>query len=72
MNKTLEYEVRGKLKTVIYWLAELIDPQKPPTLSDEHQDYKWLPKDEAKVLAKYKLMADLIDCFEEKIQDQQK
>ncbi|CAD7078914.1 unnamed protein product [Hermetia illucens] len=72
VNKTLEYEVRGKLKTVIYWLAELIDPQKPPTLSDEHQDYKWLPKDEAKVLAKYKLMADLIDCFEEKIQDQQK
>ncbi|XP_020904804.1 bis(5'-nucleosyl)-tetraphosphatase [asymmetrical] [Exaiptasia diaphana] len=42
VKKTLHYEVRGRPKTVIYWLAELKDYKKSVKLSDEHQDYKWL------------------------------
>lgn len=42
IRKTLNYEVRGKPKTVIYWLAELKDYDVPIRLSREHQDFKWL------------------------------
>ncbi|KAL9986381.1 hypothetical protein ACROYT_G000520, partial [Oculina patagonica] len=42
IKKTLNYEVRGKPKTVIYWLAEVKDYNVPIRLSDEHQDFKWL------------------------------
>lgn len=38
----LHYEVRGKPKTVVYWLAKLLDPQTTAVrLSDEHRDFKW-------------------------------
>jgi len=47
VKKTLHYEVRGRPKTVIYWLAELKEYNKPVQLSDEHQDYKWLTFDAA-------------------------
>ena len=42
IKKTLNYEVRGKPKTVIYWLAEVKDYNVPVRLSDEHRDFKWL------------------------------
>lgn len=42
VKKILNYEVRGRPKTVIYWLAELKDHKKSVKLSEEHQDYKWL------------------------------
>ncbi|KAB0790092.1 hypothetical protein PPYR_15593 [Photinus pyralis] len=43
----LNYNVRGKPKIVIYWLAELINPSAGVRLSDEHQDFKWLELEEA-------------------------
>ena len=43
VQKTLNYKVRGKPKTVIYWLAEVKDYDAPVRLSSEHQDFKWLP-----------------------------
>ena len=42
IKKTLNYKVRGKPKTVIYWLAELKDYNDPIRLSNEHRDFKWL------------------------------
>lgn len=51
--KELRYQVRGKDKTVLYWLAELRDPAMSVTLSEEHQDYRWARLDEACTLARY-------------------
>lgn len=56
----LRYEVRGKPKEVLYWLAELKDPNRALTLSDEHQDYRWARLEEACSLAKYKDMQDTL------------
>lgn len=47
IRRTLNYEVRGKPKTVIYWLAELKDYDVPIRLSREHWDFKWLTVDSA-------------------------
>lgn len=41
-QRTLNYEVQGKPKRVVYWLSELKNPSTPVTLSDEHIDFKWL------------------------------
>lgn len=56
----LRYEVRGRPKEVLYWLAELKDPDAALTLSDEHQDYRWARLEEACTLAKYKDMQDTL------------
>ncbi|XP_044748461.1 bis(5'-nucleosyl)-tetraphosphatase [asymmetrical] [Coccinella septempunctata] len=58
---TLNYDVKGKPKTVHYWLAELTDNNACIKLSNEHQDYKWLPVQEACNQAKYKDMVDLLN-----------
>ena len=47
IQKTLNYEVRGKPKTVIYWPAEVKDYDVGIKLSDEHQDFKWLAIEKA-------------------------
>lgn len=47
VRKTLNYEVRGKPKIVIYWLAELMDYNTPIRLSHEHQEYRWVSVDSA-------------------------
>lgn len=47
IQKTLNYEVRGKPKTVIYWPAEVKDYNVAVQLSDEHQDFKWLSLNKA-------------------------
>lgn len=47
IQKTLNYEIRGKPKTVIYWLAEVKDYNVPIRLSSEHQGFKWLTIDDA-------------------------
>ncbi|KAJ8287244.1 hypothetical protein GJAV_G00049310 [Gymnothorax javanicus] len=52
----LKYEVRGKPKEVVYWLAELTDPETPVTLSNEHQDFRWAGLEEACSLAGYRDM----------------
>lgn len=61
-KKVLNYEVKGAPKIVIYWLAELINPNAKVKLSDEHQDYKWLNIEEACKYAEYKdLQAVFVD-----------
>ncbi|KAI1904650.1 hypothetical protein AGOR_G00007870 [Albula goreensis] len=50
----LKYEVRGRSKDVLYWLAELKDPKTAVRLSEEHQDYRWAGLEEACTLAGYK------------------
>ncbi|XP_077989587.1 bis(5'-nucleosyl)-tetraphosphatase [asymmetrical]-like [Glandiceps talaboti] len=64
-KKTLNYNVRGKPKTVIYWLAELIDRNAKVKMSDEHQGYEWLPLKEACILAKYQDLQDALTDAEE-------
>ncbi|XP_030625242.1 bis(5'-nucleosyl)-tetraphosphatase [asymmetrical] [Chanos chanos] len=58
----LRYQVRGKDKEVLYWLAELRDPNVAVTLSEEHQDYRWVKLEEACRLAKYKDMQDTLQA----------
>lgn len=56
----LHYEVRGRPKEVLYWLAELRDPGTAVTLSDEHQDYRWARLEEACSLAQHRDMQDTL------------
>jgi len=48
--QTLSYLVRGRPKTVYYYLAELEDPNTPIILSDEHIDFKWCNLEESKAI----------------------
>lgn len=63
----LDYEVGGKPKKVIYWLAQLIHPNAKVQLSDEHQDYKWLQLEEACSYGKFEDMQNMLRKFEEYI-----
>lgn len=45
-EKTLHYEVKGHLKKVVYWLAEVKDGV-TPRMSHEHQRFEWLPLSDA-------------------------
>ncbi|XP_068171669.1 bis(5'-nucleosyl)-tetraphosphatase [asymmetrical] [Antennarius striatus] len=56
----LRYEVQGRPKEVLYWLAELRDPGTKVILSSEHQDYRWAPLEEACTMAQYKDMQDTL------------
>lgn len=67
LSKTLHYQVKGKPKETTYWLAELKDPAKLPTLSDEHTDFKFLPRKQAVDLAGYADFAQMMDFFESEI-----
>ena len=49
----LHYEVRGKPKKVIYWLAQLYSPDTPVIISNEHQRFDWFPLDAAVQNASY-------------------
>lgn len=63
----LNYNVRGKPKKVIYWLAQLINQNATVQLSDEHQDYKWLGLEEACGHGKYEDMQNMLKHFDEYI-----
>ncbi|KAI9521150.1 nudix (nucleoside diphosphate linked moiety X)-type motif 2 [Dissostichus eleginoides] len=65
----LRYEVRGKPKEVLYWLAELRDTGTAVTLSDEHQDYRWARLEEACTLAQYKDLQDTLRAASTHLQD---
>ncbi|XP_006622544.1 bis(5'-nucleosyl)-tetraphosphatase [asymmetrical] [Apis dorsata] len=67
VKQELNYEVNGKPKTVVYWLAELINIDKPIQLSHEHQAFKWLPLQEACSIAKYQDMQNTLKNFNEYI-----
>uniref|UniRef100_A0A3B4AS00 Bis(5'-nucleosyl)-tetraphosphatase [asymmetrical] n=1 Tax=Periophthalmus magnuspinnatus TaxID=409849 RepID=A0A3B4AS00_9GOBI len=57
---TLHYEVRGRPKDVLYWLAELRDPCTPIALSQEHGDFRWARLEEACALAGYQDLQDTL------------
>lgn len=68
-TKILKYVVKGEHKTVVYWLAEPIDAQKDPILSEEHTEFRWVSKENAIELVKeYTEFAELLDYFEKKIE----
>lgn len=66
-QKILNYKVKGKDKIVVYWLAELSDAKKDPTLSEEHTEFQWLAKDEAIKLCGYSDFAEMVRHFHDKI-----
>ncbi|XP_076037447.1 purine phosphoribosyltransferase family protein Apf isoform X2 [Oratosquilla oratoria] len=59
-KQEIKYEARGKPKCVIYWPAELEDPNTPIILSEEHNAFKWLPLQDACTLARYPEMIDIL------------
>ncbi|PIO71332.1 putative Bis(5'-nucleosyl)-tetraphosphatase [Teladorsagia circumcincta] len=61
-HETLRYEVKGKPKTVKYWLALLKNPD-DVKLSHEHQMWKWAELDEAIKIAEYAEMGALLRKF---------
>lgn len=68
-EKILNYEVNSKMKTVHYWLAELINANASVRLSHEHQDFKWLELEEACKYASYKEMQEVLMDFEKFIKN---
>ncbi|KAH8287862.1 hypothetical protein KR018_003596 [Drosophila ironensis] len=68
---TLNYEVKGKPKIVIYWLAELRNPCQEPILSEEHTALKWLAKEAAKECVGFRDNQLMIDKFHDMILSQQ-
>ncbi|XP_015112669.1 bis(5'-nucleosyl)-tetraphosphatase [asymmetrical] [Diachasma alloeum] len=63
----LRYNVKGKPKDVIYWLAELIKEERDARLSSEHQDFAWLTLDEACKLSGYEDMQKILRKFDKYI-----
>ncbi|XP_045215507.1 bis(5'-nucleosyl)-tetraphosphatase [asymmetrical]-like [Mercenaria mercenaria] len=57
----LHYTVRGKPKTVIYWLSELKNPDFAVKLSKEHKDFKWLDLKDALEIAKYEDLKEALN-----------
>jgi bis(5'-nucleosidyl)-tetraphosphatase len=57
---SLQYDVRGKPKTTVYLLAELIRLNTPVKLSHEHQSFKWVPLDEACQLVKHQSLQEVL------------
>ncbi|NXI00930.1 AP4A tetraphosphatase, partial [Pachycephala philippinensis] len=55
-KKELHYPVRGKPKTVVYWLAEMKDCNTEIKLSEEHQAFQWLKLEDACKFAEYEDM----------------
>ncbi|XP_011140741.1 bis(5'-nucleosyl)-tetraphosphatase [asymmetrical] isoform X2 [Harpegnathos saltator] len=68
-KQEMTYQVNGVPKIVIYWLAELLNPDKSVKLSNEHQAFKWLPLQEACDLAKYSEMRKALNEFDKYIYD---
>ncbi|XP_063386085.1 bis(5'-nucleosyl)-tetraphosphatase [asymmetrical] [Cydia fagiglandana] len=65
ISKTLNYQVKGKPKVVVYWLAKLKNPEQAVTLSDEHQQLKWLPLEQAQEISGFDDMKQLLAEFHE-------
>ncbi|XP_063626285.1 bis(5'-nucleosyl)-tetraphosphatase [asymmetrical] [Cydia splendana] len=65
ISKTLNYQVKGKPKVVVYWLAKLKNPEQQVTLSDEHQQLKWLPLEQAQEISGFEDMKQLLAEFNE-------
>ena len=56
-------------KVVTYWLGEMIDPVNGKVkMSNEHQDYRWLPLKQAMELSGYNDFNECLQKCEAKIQ----
>lgn len=64
---TLKYAAHGKPKSVVYWLAQLVNFNNDPKLSDEHTDFRWLNKDETKLLEGNADFGEMVDYFHNEI-----
>jgi len=60
--KELNYIAHGNPKRVVYWLAELNNPETPIRLSEEHREFKWTKLEEGKALVR---SADLQETLDE-------
>lgn len=68
-KQELSYQAWGKQKTVIYWLAELINSNKELKISAEHQASTWLPLEEACKQAGYEDLQNILGHFDKYISD---
>ncbi|XP_032681982.1 bis(5'-nucleosyl)-tetraphosphatase [asymmetrical] [Odontomachus brunneus] len=68
-KQEMTYQVNGVPKIVIYWLAELLNPDKSVKMSNEHQAFKWLPLREACDLARYSEMQKALSEFDKYIRE---
>lgn len=66
ISQTLNYNVKNQPKVVVYWLAELISGR-DPILSDEHTEFKFLPKEEVKKFSTWPEFTSMVDYFESEI-----
>lgn len=66
-KQVLQYQVKNKHKTVVYWLAQLVNPMKAPILSEEHTDFEWLPLEDAIKLTGFTDFENMIRYFHEEI-----
>jgi len=67
----LQYEAFGNPKIVTYWLARLRNPETAVTLSEEHQDFKWLTCEDAVKLAGFTDMANVYRNFQIMVESSQ-
>ncbi|XP_076669611.1 purine phosphoribosyltransferase family protein Apf [Andrena cerasifolii] len=67
VKRELTYEVTGKPKTVVYWLAELLNSDKSVEMSEEHQAYQWLSIEDACSVVKYSDMQSMLRNLNEYI-----
>ena len=62
MHYTLTKRGRTWPKDLTYWLAELLEPtENLVKLSKEHQDFKWLPLQEAKDICGFNDFIEALD-----------
>jgi bis(5'-nucleosidyl)-tetraphosphatase len=69
VKQEISYSVNDEPKVVIYWLAELLNKNKEVTMSDEHQDFKWLNLENACNLAAYAEMQSALKYFDKYISE---
>ncbi|KAK9718148.1 NUDIX domain [Popillia japonica] len=62
-KRILQYVVKNKPKIVVYWLAELVNPNAEIKLSSEHTEFKWLDMDNLRAYAKYEDMINLVEDY---------
>lgn len=68
-QQELHYPVNGVDKRVVYWLAELKDPEKEVTLSEEHLELSWAKYSDAIKLANYKDFVDMLGRYDDIIRN---
>ena len=66
-NVTNHRDGKERPKIVTYWCAEMVNLKTEITMSDEHQNFKWLQLNEAKQLSGFHDFNECLDTCEEKI-----